>query len=216
MKKRLFITTALMTAVLGCSLATGTYAWYTASGGSAAQYATASSNLTAKNTYEKFGDLVFKFTFNVPVETLDLTDNKGDTYVITSGTNTQQVTTTKGKSSKCTVTIGYNNDVFDTNPKLAPYAATYTVTLAPSSYVRIVTDAANTSDGTAVYKATAGQALQFTFTINEDGSFTYNDANNDGTFEFFYSLAPSNLTGDESGRGTDSITASIEGLSPQA
>ena len=30
MKKRLFITTALMTAVLGCSLATGTYAWYTA------------------------------------------------------------------------------------------------------------------------------------------------------------------------------------------
>ena len=32
MKKRLFITSALMTAVMAASLATGTYAWYQATG----------------------------------------------------------------------------------------------------------------------------------------------------------------------------------------
>lgn len=46
MKKRLLITSALMTAVLGASLATGTYAWYQASGTATIKSVTANGTVS--------------------------------------------------------------------------------------------------------------------------------------------------------------------------
>ncbi len=49
MKKRLLITSALMTAVLGASLATGTYAWYTATASVGADRAVGTGSISAKD-----------------------------------------------------------------------------------------------------------------------------------------------------------------------
>ena len=56
MKKRLFLSSAVMTGVLAVALSTGTYAWYTINGGGEVKTVNASSDLvTSKDTYGGLG-----------------------------------------------------------------------------------------------------------------------------------------------------------------
>ena len=79
MKKRILISSVLMSAVLACALGTGTYAWYVAGAG-AMQTATATATVTtAKDNTVSVGNL--KFVLSLDNDTTpDLVDNTGKTY----------------------------------------------------------------------------------------------------------------------------------------
>ena len=201
MKKRLLITSALMTAVLGASLATGTYAWYSATSGSVDLTANDSATVSAQDTYASFGNLVFSLDLEVVEgEKIDLTDALGKTYVMTTATTKQEVDAAKPVSSLCKLTVTYNSDVIDTADKLAAYAGTYTVTLATSDYVKVA------KDENGAKTAPAGADLTMTVTISSAGVVSYSET--DGVLEFYYALQTNNVNGVESER-TDTLSASI-------
>ncbi len=109
MKKRLFITSALMTAVMAASLATGTYAWYVTGAGTGVSLVEATSKVnTAANSYSAGA-----VTFNANISSTGapkLTDNKGKTYYYLGS-------------------VGTNNKAEDTGAQLTDKYATGTVSI---------------------------------------------------------------------------------------
>lgn len=140
MKKRLLISSALMTAVLACALGTGTYAWYQAGAAATAVAGTAATGSvgTAVNSYSA-GSVTF-----TPVLALGedekpvLTDTQGRTYYYLKNGETKVedqgvANEKKYGSGKVSVTAALSNasgsaTLADVLPELA--GKTITVTLS--------------------------------------------------------------------------------------
>ena len=140
MKKRLFITSALMTAVMAASLATGTYAWYVTSAGAGVTTVDATSKVnTAANNYSAGA-----VTFNAIISstgTPKLTDNSGRTYYYLGS-------------------VGTNNKAEDTGAQLTDKYATGTVS---------ITGVLNTG-GTATYGEVMTSLIGKTYRITVTSS----------------------------------------------
>lgn len=195
MKKRLFITSALMTAVMAASLATGTYAWYqVASGG--VSLAAIKGNITT-NTTATLDALEIPLTWS-DLSGIQLTENDtGRSYVINQAGQTVDVTAKVVEADRCravTLTLGAI-----ANP--LPYVGTYTVTVQSADPVRI------SKDSTNVYNVgSVGASLTFTVVIESSG---YKDGSN--VISFYASVKGG--TGIED-NVTGSLTATIA-VAPQ-
>lgn len=158
MKKRLLITSALMTAVLGASLATGTYAWYQAAAGSATVSQATADISTSTNEYAVGGiTLVLSVTNS---GTPDLVNEDGETYYF-SGANL--VDDTEGNVKYGTLTLGVTCAA-SANDRAA-YAGTYNVVLTDDEAAGKILF----STGTTPY-SNGTDDLNLTVTISADGS----------------------------------------------
>lgn len=77
MKKRLLITSALMTAVLGASLATGTYAWYTVTNAASLTHTAISADFTANDTQHALDGITVEFKLTPAATKTKLSNTDG-------------------------------------------------------------------------------------------------------------------------------------------
>lgn len=104
MKKRLFITSALMTAVMAASLATGTYAWYQASGSggvfatsaSTENLVTASPNINLTGNVDVVASLEEVTNSKLCLSEWVAGENKYKTYYLNSALDEVEYTRTTG------------------------------------------------------------------------------------------------------------------------
>lgn len=185
MKKRLLITSALMTAVLGASLATGTYAWYSASAaGTLNASANESISASVHGTYAAVTvglDMEFGTLGSVA-----LTDSSGDSYVLVNGTKVEAAENDSAnevfaKYAKGTLTWGWNEDTTDAE-KAAFAGKTYTVTVAATgetaSRVRL-----HDSSEDNMYSATETISVEFSVGATSPYALTVT------SLDFWYSVA---------------------------
>lgn len=125
MKKRLLITSALMTAVLGASLATGTYAWYKANTDEATISKATASVSTSENTYSVGGITLTLSVVNAG--TPDLVNSDGETWYYSGANLVQDAENTKfGTLTLSVSTTASANE-------LAAYAGSYNLTLSDNA-----------------------------------------------------------------------------------
>jgi hypothetical protein len=198
MKKRLFLSSAIMTGVLAVALSTGTYAWYQSS-------TTGGLSSTATETVETankgaIGAVEVAATIS-EIKDLDLTDDNGVTKVW-NGTSVVVAT----NQDQCTKYVKASLKFNPTEAQLAAYAGnTYTVKIAATDQVRIGTTL-NTPDVTnGVYAAvgsyTAATDVTIgTITVAASGSeVTYSsivDSAEDALY-FYVSVSPKKTTESE-------------------
>lgn len=164
MKKRLIITSALMTCLLGASLATGTYAWYQAT--ASASVTSVATNAGVGTASSELSDVTYKIsvTYTGTLTSVSLTDPEGGTWAISGGylrpaTATTKYSSTSTNSDDYTVSIMDNNtgaeltdgDLASAKANLKASNKTYNVTATGSANVRMtLTDPA--TDFAAAFK----------------------------------------------------------------
>jgi len=176
MKKRLFISSILMTLVLLVAITTATFAWYKASNtGSAAGNVTATGTLSASNQTVSLGQV----KINVAVHTgfddnkvLVLTNMAGRSYYVVGGNATEIMaddfsTGNNHKQGTATfdVTITGRNaadteDVSLTADMLAGVQGTYIVSVAASGAVKLAL--AKTSQASELGTSASSASVNFT------------------------------------------------------
>lgn len=129
MKKRLFITSALMTVVLGASLATGTYAWYQVSAGGVSLANNSGTITTGTDTTFEAVELSAEFS---QIDKLALTDSNGKSYVYVNGVKNDVTGTTEmPKFDEVKLTLS------GSGVDWATIAGNYTVTVTTEAPVRL-------------------------------------------------------------------------------
>jgi hypothetical protein len=233
MKKRLFLSSAIMTGVLAVALSTGTYAWYQASGTGAgmsvsateANISTAASELGSLGMLATFAD---KTSTEYTLGSLVLTDNTGTTKAWNA--TTQQLVTANVPSNKYSYAIETLKIAFPSTATLVnriAYAGTYEANLVTTS-TTTVQDGEATLDSTsrirlsstsdAKFSATTGAPLTFYFDIDTSGNialgFTKEAAKaashvaDENTLDFYVSVDGAQSTETYAGRDT-SVTGTI-------
>lgn len=183
MKKRLLITSALMTAVLGASLATGTYAWYKAGevGNSYAEAVKVNTISTKENSYTT-GSFKVEAILGTVTDKVDLTDKNGNTYYyLPNGTTLVNAgeAATKTGTSDVKIKITYTG-AEGTNLNADEISALWKtlkitevkVTLKAEGQVKV-----GTTSTAAVAVETPANAIDYTFetaeiTFADDGTYT--------------------------------------------
>ena len=197
MKKRMFLSTILMTLVLLVALTTATFAWYSASGQASAtlngidatqvQAAEDSYSLEALTISAKFAGTDYaegKFA------DVDLTDVNGQTYFLQNGTlvNVSDQATKWNGSASVVVSIKLGSEEIAVNDgendSLARYAGTYTVTVSGAGLVRVRNSAPEKEENGADAAATS-----FTITISDKGVVT-TSLSNALELPFWYLVSP--------------------------
>lgn len=180
MKKRLFITSALMTAVMAASLATGTFAWYTTTKAGGISVEKISSGIKTNNAATLgAAKLTAEFSTLNPVE---LTNSSGQTYVYNGDNKTlasNQGELTKNETGTVTITnVDISTDV------MKGYAGVYNVFVTSSDRVRV----SNTLADNAVYNdAAIGTQVDIgDLTIDSEGNIV--TTGNANVFTFYYSV----------------------------
>ena len=185
MKKRMFLSTILMTLVLLVALTTATFAWYTvSSSGSASLAATSEDLVTVKGSYTAGAvTLVGDITTS---DSVALTDENGVSWVIANGNLVKaQNDAELDKIGTATLSISWPELTGTAEEKLAQklaYAGTYTVTISGDRVKLSKTNDAEDDENVWAYEATAGAAIELTVTISDvDGSISIE---NGGVFYF--------------------------------
>lgn len=196
MKKRLLITSALMTAVLGASLATGTYAWYAVST-NRAQMTSVVGSVGSKVDVDSIAAAGLVGTFST-LDQVDLSDYTGKSYYL-SGTKAF-LDSEADIENKGTFTIDWADDT--TAEQMAASAGTYTITITAGGQVYLSETENSAYNGV--------KTLTYDVTIAPDGTIT------GGTVEFYYSVRAKNTgtgnneTADQpSDHSEDKVTASL-------
>jgi len=201
MKKRLFISSILMTLVLLVAITTATFAWYSATSASATLTPGSTGTITAKSSGYSAGDLTITGEFTGDLAsacTLDLTDVNGKTYVRSGSTNLEVSSAQSKTFATGTIVATLSGAANASNEQRANFAGTYTVTVTAGAHVRI------TDDADAKFAAASiGNSISFTVVIAADGTVT-----NNGPLTYYVSLEPNNYSGLESDR-TDAVTMTI-------
>lgn len=199
MKKRLLITSALMTAVLGASLATGTYAWYAVSNTQATM-----TKVTSNNLSSSVGASVSAAGLNGVFGTftpLQLTDDNGASYYI-SGKKVYENESADVEGEN-TFTLSWATE--DAAQKTAA-AGSYVLTLKGSANVAL----ASTENGTVRVEdgLKGGNSITYNVTIASDGTIS------PSTVTFYYAIRATDQDTDntkdhtaESNHASDSVTA---------
>ena len=202
MKKRLLISSALMTAVLACALGTGTYAWYEASragdtlskatGVGSAQISTSSQSLSVGATDTK---VTLSFTAASVNATLELTNDAGVTYYVDTNGN-QHEKTTGNKVGSFTISAGWDGgsapsaDVVD-----ALEGKSVTFTLGATGTIRLL------GSNDAADKLEQGETLTVTVKI-VDGVPTIE---NESERVVYFGVNPANENGLEDASGITTV-----------
>ena len=204
MKKRMFLTTILMTLVLLVAVTTATFAWYSAAQGDANLSATDNATVAAKTDTITLGDLTFDVEF-VGVDAsfggVDLTNDQGKSYYWT-GSEAVEYTAQKSYGTaqvKVTANVADDADLAAALQNL--YGSGTTVTLVVTAAGQVIV----AKDASAVFSSEKGNAIEFSITLSEDGSV------HEWTKDFVYSVRAANLAGDEpeGAHANDAITASL-------
>jgi hypothetical protein len=174
MKKRLFLSSAIMTGVLAVALSTGTYAWYTVTSNGAVETVQASANLTtAVDTYNAgAGTMTLTPTFAAANDTAGVKTAKG---TLTD--------TSKAHSYNGTVD-GAGNNVYNGEPLAAVDADPYDADFTLPTYSTTLQDVDLTNSKGHTYANAAGGLIDvteqaakpygaFTFTV-DSGTTTVN------------------------------------------
>jgi len=181
MKKRLFISSILMTLVLLVAITTATFAWYSAASGAGAVSSSTTGTLTAEGSAGTLGSLEFEFSFagtgtSSAIKPVELTDDSGDTYVLnSSGTPmlaTNQAELFKVETLTVTLTgIEYAGETV-ASANWGDYQGTYTITLKASGKAKLAKTEA------AAKTASLEAEVSFTVIIASNGTVTYGTGDN--------------------------------------
>lgn len=165
MKKRLLISSVLMSAVLACALGTGTYAWYTAE----QSVNKAATNVTiSAATVSTIGDESIQVTFAASghdANNVVMVDDDGKEKAYVNGTLVP-ITTNGDKAKYYTVKLTGATLSSEEQSVYAAAAGTYTVTVNASSRLVLHSEAP-----TEEY-VTGGDSIQFQITLTTGGLVT--------------------------------------------
>ena len=197
MKKRLLISSVLMSAVLACALGTGTYAWYSAGTAAAGLSAESTGHIETKEDYDVTG-ASFDVEWGEWTE-IALSNNAGKSYHLEGGVAVEDASAVV--EAKNTFTISWDSNA--TPGQQAAAVGSYTVTLTPSANVRLSKSAKGTNG-----QETA-EAITFTITVAPDGTIS------GGEQDFYYAIRAtktdttgSSLTAEEA-HTADTITIAV-------
>lgn len=166
MKKRLLISSVLMSAVLACALGTGTYAWYEATtAGGAVSANTASATVATGDYAANVGSLAVNFTI-VASQDVALTDpDTGLLSKVMVGTEALDAVDAK-KVGTYTVTCAWADTYNEAARK--EVANTYTVTLDTEGLVVLLSE--NNSA-----KEKEVDTITITYTVDSNGAVSVTD-----------------------------------------
>lgn len=183
MKKRLFITSALMAVVLGASLTTSTYAWYVSAGGDGNATVKAEQTVgTLEKTYTA-GSFTITAVLGTPSNKVSLTDDDGKTWYYTSTDGTGGLledTQAQNKHGKieCSLHIEYTGA---RSPQ-----ADWTTYGASTVYLDITVKSGNVKIGSTTDKAMKAGESKVILTFNTSAlTWTGNEANTEKK-EFYF------------------------------
>lgn len=204
MKKRMFLTTILMTLVLLVAVTTATFAWYSASQGDANLASTDEATVAAKTETVQLGALTFTVEF-VGVDDefagVDLTDNQGKSYYWTGSEPVEyQAAKDHGTAQvKVTASVADGDDLAAALQNLKGSGKTVTLVITAEGYVIVAETVAN------VYSNDTANAIEFAIELSADGSV------HEWTKSFVYSVRAANLNGAEAEgvHDNDAIKASL-------
>ena len=188
MKKRLLITSELMTAVLGASLATGTYAWYQAASGSVGA-ATNSGTIQTSASDHSINGVELGVSYS-SIPTLALTDTDGNAWVYDAGETKVTYNGSNAKYTAVTITVGNEDENY------SAIAGTYTVTVSATGAARVALEVGD------VYDEEDNDKVEFTVVINQYGigttALSQGNASDTVALTFYVSVA-----------GADSVEATV-------
>ena len=152
MKKRLLISSVLMSAVLACALGTGTYAWYAASGGAGASVNSTGTTTGTLETASAAGTIgAYELSITVtPSGSIQLSNDDGVSYVMV-GTQavqaaTQNVTGTYTVDVKWADEVdGYTGADYNDEAK-KELKGDYTFTITAEGCAKLLDDEGATED----------------------------------------------------------------------
>ena len=165
MKKRLLISSVLMSAVLACALGTGTYAWYQATdAGKTIAAAAKSGNIgTYTKEYSAGGGFTITPVIGSVANDIALTDTEGKTYYYVGSALKEDTAQDLKKSASTSVgfTISFDGDLTDAQVNAAWIALGVTeITLTVEGSDRIkVADDQTTAEKT-------GEVVSFVFDVS--------------------------------------------------
>lgn len=195
MKKRLLISSVLMSAVLACALGTGTYAWYQVSTGGLTEATKTGSVGTQISTTVDASDFSAADITVTPAGNVDLSKEDGSAKYYTKGGVT--VDATVGDFAK---TANISIDLEDLT--LSQYAGDYTITVTGTEKVRVAKEATvDMLNVTGKKCVAANGSISIVLTIADDGtpSVSAEDKNkvlnfslngDDLSFDVTYSAGP--------------------------
>lgn len=195
MKKRLLITSALMTAVLGASLATGTYAWYaaTTTGGLNAAESNATVTTTSQShTVGSDASVELVFTAHAGNDKVELTNSDGVTMYIDANGNKYTKTTGDGTGGY-DISAEWVGTVSD-DTKAALETKTVTFVVSADGQVKLLTE----DDAS---KRDADNEIEITVTVGKNGALTVSQD------KIYYAVAPTNENGPETGNPGGTISS---------
>ena len=187
MKKRMLLSTVLMTLVLLLAATTATFAWYQATQGAALNNVSSTETIDSASSSIAVGNYYVKVDLTADIAAVELSDKAGKTYVVsngalalaTAGTTKRQLSST---ASDYTVTVSETEGgaALTGDALKAALAAigegTYVVNGTAGGYLRL------TTTESSVYTCGLAQTVQIgTLSIAEvDGAYTitYTPANN--------------------------------------
>ena len=165
MKKRMFLSTILMTLVLLLAVTTATFAWYQASGAQATpSYQSAAAISTGANTFGE-GSFDVKISVNAAATNLAFTDENGLTaYYLADGTTlvenvaipVEQVAQADGT---VTITITYTGALEDDADILAAWTQ---LSKSKIAFDLVASNDVKLAKTGNAYEATANNTLQYT------------------------------------------------------
>lgn len=188
MKKRLLISSVLMSAVLACALGTGTYAWYTAASGG---YGVGTNSVGTISTTEQevtLGDLNFEFdvkvggasSASIKLGTADAATATKAIYKVWNPAESELLPydiadgEVSGYYSEITITVSAikegSTDIKGTAASLTKYAGTYDFVLECDQEGLLASAAPATSKALGDVYNTSTQSIAFTVIIPEEGT----------------------------------------------
>lgn len=166
MKKRLLISSVLMSAVLACALGTGTYAWYEATTKGEASVTSSSADISTKANNYSVDGVTFALTLTNSGAP-DLVDSNGDTYFWT--TEAHDISSPKleveNNTKYGTLTLSVLADTTDTNV-LANAEGEYTITITDNCATNDVVYSKETNP----YAGSQG-SITAKLTVEADGTY---------------------------------------------
>ena len=171
MKKRLLISSVLMSAVLACALGTGTYAWYQAGSAGIASGTHTNAEIGTTDNSVSIDAITFTVTATPVNNEIAYTDVNGKSWYY-NGTianeNKVDVTATSVLNTKVNLTVDAKLDGnTPTDGQLGAVAGTYSFTVKADSNSRIAEDVGN------VYKAESiGATINVDLVVLANGDYS--------------------------------------------
>lgn len=168
MKKRLLISSVLMSAVLACALGTGTYAWYEATAGSIGYGTTTAANISTSEGQYVLGSETVALSFGAVSNPTELSDGNGETYYVDGAYKYLKMAETDGvlaaQLGSVPVSAVWGGSNTDAQKALAGEQITARVTA--SEQIRLL------KDGTSVKDANKVTYIDIVITVENDGTLS--------------------------------------------